>query len=287
MPPASSYLTIRDLTFVYNRGGPGEKTALAGINAEAARGEFVAVIGPNGSGKSTLAHHLNALLVPTTGCVRINGLDTRQPENLLEIRREVGMVFQNPDNQIVAATVEEDVAFGPENLGLPPEEIKRRVDAAVKMAGLEKERNTPPHFLSGGQKQRLAIAGALAMKPGCLVCDEPTAMLDPVSREEILRILLRLNRQEKITVVLITQFMEEAALAQKVWVLEKGRLIFSGTPGEVFLQAEMVASLGLELPAPVELARRLRAAGWPLSPDVLTLDDLVEELRPLVGGGAL
>lgn len=278
------YIRLNNLGFVYNRGRPGEKVALDGISADVARGELLAIVGPSGSGKSTLARHLNALLIPTAGSVEINGLDTRRPENLPAIRREVGMVFQNPDNQIVAAVVEEDVAFGPENLGLPTEEIKRRVDAAIAVAGLEKVRRRPAHFLSGGQKQRLAIAGVLAMRPGCLVCDEPTAMLDPAGREEVQQILLDLNRQEKITVILITQFMEEAALARKIWLLDKGRLVFWGPPAELFARPELLAACGLELPAPVALARRLRAAGWPLSSGILTLDDLVAELRRIKEG---
>lgn len=277
------YIIIDNLKYVYNRGGSGEKTALDGVNASVTRGEFIAVIGPNGSGKSPLARHFNALLIPTAGCVKINGLDTRRPENLPAVRREVGMIFQNPDNQIVAATVEEDVAFGPENLGLSAEEIKRRVEAALRVAGLERMRTVPPHFLSGGQKQRLAVAAALAMEPGCLVCDEPTAMLDPAGREEVLRTLLRLNREKKLTVILITQFMEEAALARKIWLLDKGRLVFSGAPGELFARPQLLFACGLELPAPAELARRLRAAGWPLSPGVLTLDDLVAGLRRIMG----
>lgn len=278
-----NYITIRDLVYIYGAGEPREKVALDGISADVARGEFIAVVGPNGSGKSTLARHLNALLLPTAGSVVINGLDTRRPENLPAIRREVGMVFQNPDNQIVAAVVEEDVAFGPENLGLPAGEIKRRVDSAIALAGLEKVRRRPVHFLSGGQKQRLAIAGVLAMRPGCLVCDEPTALLDPAGQEEVRQILLDLNRQEKITVILITHFMEEAALARRIWLLDKGRLVFLGPPAELFTRPELLTACGLELPAPVELARRLRAAGWPLSPGVLTLDDLVAELRQVMG----
>ncbi len=277
------YISIDNLKYVYNRGEPGEKAALDGISARVGRGEFIAVVGANGSGKSTLARHLNALLLPVAGCVMVNGLDTRRPENLPAIRREVAMIFQNPDNQIMAATVEEDVAFGPENLGLPPELIAGRVNAALKAAGLERLRTVPPHFLSGGQKQRLAIACALAMQPGCLVCDEPTAMLDPAGREEILNTLLRLNRGEKITIFFITQFMEEAALARKVWVLDKGRLVFLGAPAELFARPELLAACGLELPAPAELARRLRAAGWPLSPEILTLDDLVAQLRRILG----
>ena len=277
------YLVLENLSYAYNRGQPGEKTALSGISARAARGEFVAVAGANGSGKSTLARHINALLLPTAGYVLVNGIDTRRPENILTVRREVAMIFQNPDNQIVAATVEEDIAFGPENLGLPPEEIGRRVEAALAATGLTQLRTVPPSFLSGGQKQRLAIAGALAMRPGCLVCDEPTAMLDPAGREEILNVLLDLNRRQKITVIYITQFMEEAALAGKVWVLDKGRLVFLGAPAQLFARPELLAACGLEPPAPAELARRLRAAGWPLGPGILTLDELVSELKRLIG----
>jgi energy-coupling factor transport system ATP-binding protein len=281
----SSHICIRDLTHVYNQGEAGEKEALTGINADIERGEFVAIVGPNGSGKSTLAYHLNALLVPTKGYVKVNGLDTRRPENRQEIRREVGMVFQNPDNQLIAAIVEEDVAFGPGNLGLPAEEIKRRVDLAIKATGLEHIRFWPPHFLSGGQKQRLAIASALAMKGSCLVLDEPTAMLDAAGRDTILQTLVRLNREEKLTIILITQHMEEAALAHRIWVLDKGRLVFSGPPLEVFTRPEVLMDCGLELPAPVELARRLHAAGWPVLPEILTIDDLVMALQPIISPG--
>lgn len=274
---------MRDLTYIFNRDQAGEKTAIAGINADIFRGDFIALVGPNGSGKSTLALLLDALLIPTSGYVEVNGLDTRQPGNIYLVRQEIGMVFQNPDSQIVAALVEEDVAFGPGNLGVATEEIKRRVDAAIKVVGLEQLRFRPPHFLSGGQKQKLAIASALAMKAGCLILDEPTAMLDASGREQLLKILFALNKEERITIILITHFMEEAALARSVWVLNEGRLIFSGTPAQIFARSGELKACGLELPAPVEMARKLREAGWPVPNDVISLDDLVAALKRITG----
>lgn len=243
---------------------------------------MLAIIGPNGSGKSTLARHFNALLLPTRGTVTVNGLSTADPANRWEIRCRVGMVLQNPDNQLVAAVVEEDVAFGPENLGLPPEEVRRRVDRALALVGLGEQRLRPPHSLSGGQKQRLAIAGALAMKPSCLVLDEPTAMLDPAGRREVIQTLLSLNREEGLTVVLVTHFMEEAVLADRVWVLSGGRLVLEGTPAQVFSHREALQKIGLALPGPAELAWRLRNSGWPVPDGILTLDDLFACLAGLL-----
>jgi len=277
--PDQVHIRLCDLTYIYNQGKMGERKAVDGINADIVRGDFIAVVGSNGSGKSTLAKLINALLVPSSGHVEVNGLDTRRPGNVFPVRQEVGMVFQNPDNQIVAAIVEEDIAFGPGNLGVNAEEMKRRVDAAIKAVGLEQLRYRPSHFLSGGQKQKLAIASALAMKAGCLVLDEPTAMLDASGREQLLRILFALNSEEQITIILITQFMEEAALARSVWVLSEGRLLFSGTPPEVFARSEELNACGLELPAPVEMARRLRESGWLIPDGVLSVDDLVAALK--------
>ncbi|MBE3587479.1 MAG: energy-coupling factor transporter ATPase [Thermoanaerobacteraceae bacterium] len=271
-------IAIWDLAHVYRQGGAGEREALKGISGDVYRGEFLVIIGPNGSGKSTLARHLNALLLPTAGTVAVDGLSTADPANLWEIRRRVGMVLQNPDNQLVAAVVEEDVAFGPENLGLPPEEVRRRVDGALAAVGLAEQRLRPPHLLSGGQKQRLAIAGALAMEPQCLVLDEPTAMLDPAGRREVLGTLRQLNRERGMTVILITHFMEEAALADRIWVLHGGRLVLSGSPAKVFSHREELKDMGLALPGAAELAWRLRQAGWPVPAEVVTLDQLVNFL---------
>lgn len=270
------------MSHVYHPGQPGERIALQDINGDIRQGELLAIIGPNGSGKSTLARHFNALLLPTRGTVTVNGLSTADPANRWKIRCRVGMVLQNPDNQLVAAVVEEDVAFGPENLGLPPEEVRRRVDRALALVGLGEQRLRPPHSLSGGQKQRLAIAGALAMKPSCLVLDEPTAMLDPAGRREVIQTLLSLNREEGLTVVLVTHFMEEAVLADRVWVLSGGRLVLEGTPAQVFSHREALQKIGLALPGPAELAWRLRNSGWPVPDGILTLDDLFACLAGLL-----
>lgn len=275
---AEPYVTVEDVTFRYPGGPSGPVLALDRVGLTVDRGEFVAVVGPNGSGKSTLARMLNVLLRPDEGRVRVGGLDTREEANLWPIRDRVGMVFQNPDNQIVAAIVEEDVAFGPENQGLPPEEIRRRVDEALAAVGLTALRQRPPHLLSGGQKQRLAIAGALALRPVCLVLDEPTAMLDPQGRQEVLETVTRLCREAGVAVVLITHFMEEAVRADRVAVMEGGRVILTGPPAEVFRHADVLRRAHLDLPPAVHLAAALREAGVPLGADPLTLDDLVDEL---------
>ncbi|MDP2856865.1 MAG: energy-coupling factor transporter ATPase [Bacillota bacterium] len=249
--------------------------ALSGIDLEIARGEFVAVIGPNGSGKSTLAKHFNALLLPTEGRVLVAGRDTRDPDLLWEVRRSAGMVFQNPDNQLVATVVEEDVAFGPENLGVEPEQIVRRVESSLDAVGMLARREYAPHELSGGQKQRVAIAGILAMEPEILVLDEPTAMLDPLGRREVLETVMDLNRQKGITVVFITHFMDEAVRADRVIVMDKGRVVLQGPPREVFGQIDMLHSVGLDVPQIAEVARRLRDMGVDVPPGVLTVDELV------------
>jgi len=268
------------LGYRYAIGTEFEVTALRNVDFRVRRGEFVAVIGPNGSGKSTLARHMNGLLLPTEGYLTVAGLDTRDPENLWSIRRMVGMVFQNPDNQIVATVVEEDVAFGPENLGVPSAEIRHRVDEALERVGLSDFKLHAPHLLSGGQKQRVAIAGALAMNPACLVLDEATAMLDPRGRQEVLGAVRRLNREEGLTVVHITHFMEEALAADRVLVMDRGSIVLEGTPAEVFSQGERLREIGLALPQVVEVRERLRRAGHRLPPSVLTVDELVEALCP-------
>ncbi|NLW37975.1 MAG: energy-coupling factor transporter ATPase [Peptococcaceae bacterium] len=277
-------IQVRDLSYTYDSGRPGETTALSGVDLEIRRGEFVAIAGPNGSGKSTLARHFNALLLPTRGQVLVDGLDTALPENLWEIRRRVGMVFQNPDNQIVSTLVEEDVAFGPENLGIPPPEVRERVEEALVLAGLSRFRQHAPHLLSGGQRQRLALAGVLAMRPACLVLDEPTAMLDPAGRRELLETLQRLNRTQGTTVVLVTHYMEEAALAGRVIVMAAGKIALDGPPEEVFARARQLEELGLELPAPAEIARGLKRRGFFMPGVPLSVHDLVQVVKGLAQG---
>lgn len=252
--------------------------ALEDIDLGIGEGEFVAIIGANGSGKSTLAKHFNALLVPSGGDCLVGGLSTLRAENVWPIRQMVGMVFQNPDNQIVAAVVEEDVAFGPENLGVAPREIASRVTEALQLTGMSDYRNHGPHLLSGGQKQRVAIAGVLAMRPRCLVLDEPTAMLDPLGRREVLATVIRLNKEERITVVYITHFMEEAAAADRVVVLDAGRVVMSGRPEEIFDRVDELRAYGLEAPLAADIAERLRAEGLALPARVTTDEELAVAL---------
>ncbi|MDR3564667.1 MAG: energy-coupling factor transporter ATPase [Negativicutes bacterium] len=262
-------------------GPEGEEIeALEAINLTVRAGEFVAIIGANGSGKSTLAKHFNALLIPTGGDCLIDGLSTRQPENLWRIRQMVGMVFQNPDNQLVAAIVEEDVAFGPENLGVEPALICQRVEESLAMVGMTDYRLHAPHLLSGGQKQRVAIAGVLAMQPRCLILDEPTAMLDPLGRQEVLATVRRLNKEQGITVVYITHFMEEAVAADRVIVLEDGRTVMEGKPSDVFSQVERLKELGLDAPLAAEVAWQLRQQGLDIAADVITDEQLAVTLCP-------
>jgi energy-coupling factor transport system ATP-binding protein len=273
-----SFIQTKNLSHVYHAGQPNEHRALENINFTVEAGEFVAILGTNGSGKSTLAKHFNALLLPTSGTCSIGGLDTADAAELWRIRQQVGMVFQNPDNQIIAAVVEDDVAFGPENLGVPPEEIGSRVTAALEAVRMEKYRNFAPHLLSGGQKQRIAIAGALAMHTKALVLDEPTAMLDPVGRREVLAVVKRLHEEQGITVLYITHFMEEAAAADRIVVMEKGQIAADGTPREIFTDAAGMKKRGLEVPLAVEIAWRLRQKGVHLPKDILTNEDLVAAL---------
>ncbi|MCG0276106.1 MAG: energy-coupling factor transporter ATPase [Thermosediminibacteraceae bacterium] len=256
--------------------------ALKDINLRIRKGEFVAIIGPNGSGKSTLAKLFNGLFVPTKGKVTVDGLDTRDRNNIWKIRQKAGMVFQNPDNQIVATMVEEDVAFGPENLGVPPEEIRKRVYEALEIVELTEFAQKPPHLLSGGQKQRVAIAGVIAMRPDYIILDEPTAMLDPVGRKEVINTVKRLNKEEGKTIVLITHFMEEAVQADRVIVMDKGRVVMMGTPREIFSQVEELKAIGLDVPQVTELAHRLRRWGLKVRGDILTIDEMVECLCPLL-----
>ena len=252
------------------------------LNLTIAQGSFVAVLGGNGCGKSTLAKHFNAILLPCGGKVYVNGLDTSDEEKLIAVRRNVGMVFQNPDNQIVANVVEEDVAFGPENLGIASPEIRRRVDVALKQVGMYEYREHAPHLLSGGQKQRVAIAGIIAMEPKCIVLDEPTAMLDPRGRKEVMDTVIRLNREKGITVVLITHHMDEAARAQRVVVLHQGHIAADGTPKEVFSQVELIHSLGLASPETVELCWKLNRNGFELPLDCLDIEECAQTLYDAV-----
>lgn len=271
---------IKTLNLRHGYPGPdgAEVVALEDISLTVNAGEFVAIIGANGSGKSTLAKHFNALLVPTAGECLVEGLSTSLADNVWPIRQKVGMVFQNPDNQIVAAVVEEDVAFGPENLGVPPAEIAARVTEALAHVGMSDYRHHGPHLLSGGQKQRVAIAGVLAMRPKCLVLDEPTAMLDPLGRGEVLATVTRLNKEEGITVVYITHFMEEAVVADRVVVLDAGRVAFTGRPAEVFSRVAELKALGLDAPLAADVAARLRAAGLSVPDGVITDEELAVAL---------
>lgn len=256
--------------------------ALKDVTAQIKKGEFTAIIGTNGSGKSTLARHLNALLLPTEGELIVEGMRTSDAGRVWDIRQKVGMVFQNPDNQLVAAVVEEDVAFGPENLGVPPEEIRERVDLALEKVGMTSYRKQAPSMLSGGQKQRVAIAGVLAMKPDCIVLDEPTAMLDPKGRKEVMDTIHDLNKKEGITIVLITHFMEEAVTADHILVIDRGVLKMEGTPREIFSQADKVTEIGLDVPVPADLGRRLRKKGMAVSEKCMTDEELGEALCPFV-----
>jgi energy-coupling factor transport system ATP-binding protein len=282
------FIEAQNLHHVYQLEGGEEIAALRGIDLTIGRGEFVAIIGANGSGKSTLARHFNALLLPTSGQVRVDGLPTTDPRNLWEVRRRVGMVFQNPENQLVASTVEEDVAFGPENWALPPADIRARVDEALKTVGLESERTTPPHMLSGGQKQLVAIAGALAgtspgaspAHPASIVFDEPTSMLDPRGRRQVMETIRRLNAREGLTVILITQSMDEATAADRILVMHAGEIAIDGHPREVFQNDEQLEACGLGIPPVAEIARSLRRHGVPLQPGLLTAEELTRALAP-------
>jgi energy-coupling factor transport system ATP-binding protein len=255
---------------------------LRGVSLGIRKGEFVALLGHNGSGKSTMAKHFNAMLLPSGGKVYVDGLDTLDEDLKIEIRQRVGLVLQNPDNQLVASIVEEDVAFGPENLGVPPEIIRQRVDDALKAVEMYDYRLHAPYKLSGGQKQRIAIAGIIAMQPNCIVLDEPTAMLDPRGRDEVLETIHRLNREKGITIVLITHYMDEAVGADRVIVMDDGKILTQGTPKEVFSQVELLKEHHLDVPQPTELIYRLKAAGVDLPDGVLNIEECVEALEPLL-----
>jgi len=267
------------LKFSYDaQSESGGVTVFDDLNLSIEEGSFVAVLGHNGCGKSTLAKHFNAVLLPEGGSVHVFGMDTSDESLLVDIRRTVGMVFQNPDNQMVANVVEEDVAFAPENLGVPSEEIRRRVDEALKLVGMYDYRLHAPHLLSGGQKQRVAIAGVIAMRPRCIVLDEPTAMLDPHGREEVISTIERLNREMGITVVLITHHMTEAIRAQRVIVMDAGRILADGTPKEVFPQVELLESVGLTVPATTKVLYVLNQAGFDLPLDALSTEECAQVL---------
>ena len=274
-------IKTEDLRFSYS-GEETPKVVLDGVSLEIEAGSFVAVLGHNGSGKSTLAKHLNAILLPSGGKVYVSGMDTADEALLLDIRRTVGMVFQNPDNQIVANVVEEDAAFGPENLGIPPDEIRRRVDEALKAVGMYEYREHAPHLLSGGQKQRVAIAGILAMKPRCVVLDEPTAMLDPIGRKEVLETIRKLNETQGVTVVLITHHMDEAAQAGRLVVMAKGRVIADGPPKEVFQKVEELRAVGLTVPETVSLLWELKQEGLDVPLDALSDEACAQVLNTLL-----
>lgn len=271
-------ISVQELKHIYTDADGNEVSALNGINLDIPAGEFIAIIGANGSGKSTLARHLNALLLPTSGKCIVDGLDTTEEKNLWDIRQHVGMVFQNPDNQIVAAIVEEDVAFGPENIGVPGPDIRERVDRALAAVGMSDYAKHAPHLLSGGQKQRIAIAGVLALEPRVIVLDEPTAMLDPQGRQEIVRTVKKLNKEKGITIVYITHYMTEALEADRVVVMEKGHIRFSGTPHEVFSRVDELEKVGLEAPLAAKIASELRKSGIKLPKKIITDEELAEVL---------
>ncbi len=281
---ADAIVKAENLTFEYIRRDEegnveGITTAVDNVNMSIKPGDFIAILGHNGSGKSTFAKHINALVFPTEGSVWVDGMDTSEDEHLLDIRQTAGMVFQNPDNQIVGTLVDEEVGFGPENIGVPTEEIWERVEKSLKAVGMYEYRNASPNKLSGGQKQRIAIAGIVAMKPKCIVLDEPTAMLDPLGRKEVIRVLHELNKRENVTIILITHYMEEVIDADHVYVMDGGKVVIDGTPREVFSQVDRLKELRLDVPQVTEVAYELAKAGVPLKAGILTSEELVSELK--------
>ncbi len=271
----NTMIKIENVTYEYTTTEDKEFAALKDVNLEIKKGEFLVILGHNGSGKSTLAKLMNALLLPTKGKVYVNGMDTTDMNKIWDIRQTAGMVFQNPDNQLVATIVEEDVAFGPENQGIEPKEIRRRVDEALDIVEMGQYKRHAPHVLSGGQKQRIAIAGILAMNPDCIVLDEPTAMLDPSGRKEVMGTIEKLNKEEKKTIVHITHYMDEAVNADRIVVMEEGQIVLEGTPKQVFSKVEELKELGLDVPQVTELVYGLRKEGIDLPADILTVDELV------------
>lgn len=278
------FISVQNVSFHYDEPEEGQaaRLVLNDVSFEVKKGEFAAILGHNGSGKSTVAKHLNAMLVPQMGKVYIDGKDTADEKHTYDIRRQVGLVLQNPDNQLVASIVEEDVAFGPENLGIPPKEIRERVDAALKAVDMYEYRLKAPHKLSGGQKQRVAIAGIIAMQPDCIVLDEPTAMLDPKGRKEVMDTIMKLNRENGITIVMITHYMEEAVLADTVYVMDSGRILTSGTAREVFSQVELMKKHRLDVPQATELCYKLRACGVDIKSLPLSEEECVELLKEVL-----
>lgn len=275
-------IECRNLVFKYTASeNQEEKIAINDVNLQIIEGEFIAILGHNGSGKSTMAKHMNALLIPTDGKMLVNKMDTSDMNNLWNIRETAGMVFQNPDNQLVATIVEEDVAFGPENLGVPPEEIRKRVDEALERVGMSEYKKHAPHLLSGGQKQRIAIAGILAMQPKCIIFDEPTAMLDPSGRKEVLDTIIDLNRNYGITVILITHYMDEAAKADRIVVMDKGKLILDGKPRDVFSNVEKMKNIGLDVPQVTELSYELQKVGINIDTRILDVNEMVNAICQL------
>ena len=278
----NTMIECRNLVFKYTASeNQEEKIAINDVNLQITEGEFIAILGHNGSGKSTMAKHMNALLIPTDGKMLVNKMDTSDMNNLWNIRETAGMVFQNPDNQLVATIVEEDVAFGPENLGVPPEEIRKRVDEALERVGMSEYKKHAPHLLSGGQKQRIAIAGILAMQPKCIIFDEPTAMLDPSGRKEVLDTIIDLNRNYGITVILITHYMDEAAKADRIVVMDKGKLILDGKPRDVFSNVEKMKNIGLDVPQVTELSYELQKVGINIDTRILDVNEMVNALCQL------
>lgn len=275
-------IECRNLVFKYTASeNQEEKIAINDVNLQITEGEFIAILGHNGSGKSTMAKHMNALLIPTDGKMLVNKMDTSDMNNLWNIRETAGMVFQNPDNQLVATIVEEDVAFGPENLGVAPEEIRKRVDEALERVGMSEYKRHAPHLLSGGQKQRIAIAGILAMQPKCIIFDEPTAMLDPSGRKEVLDTIIDLNRNYGITVILITHYMDEAAKADRIVVMDKGKLILDGKPRDVFSNVEKIKNIGLDVPQVTELSYELQKVGIKIDTRILDVNEMVNVICQL------
>ena len=271
-------ISIKNLSFKYDYEDENAIQILKDINLEINEGEFVALLGHNGSGKSTLAKLINGLLLPGQGDVLVDGMNTKNEEEIWDIRRTAGMVFQNPDNQLVATIVEDEVAFGPENMGVEPSEIRRRVDRALEDVGMADYKKNAPHLLSGGQKQRVAIAGILAMSPKYIILDEPTAMLDPSGRREVMDTLIKLNKEEGKTIILITHYLEEAAISDRVVVMEDGKMVLSGTPREVFSQVDKIKGLGLDVPQVTELAYELKKDGLEISTEVLNIEEMVKEI---------
>lgn len=281
---SENMIKFQNVTYKYNSiedDKEVERYAVKGIDLEVKKGEFLVVLGHNGSGKSTIAKHINALVQPSSGTVMVDGLNTSKEENLWDIRSKAGMVFQNPDNQLVATIVEEDVAFGPENLGIEPKEIRKRVDDSLERVGMSEYKRHAPHLLSGGQKQRVAIAGVLAMKPECIVFDEPTAMLDPSGRKDVMNSIIDLNKNYGITIILITHYMDEAAMGDRIVVVDDGKIIMQGTPKKVFSQVETMKKIGLDVPQVTELAYELGKEGININSEILNIDEMVDALCQL------